>query len=270
MGSTSPSSLSLKTTLGYDIWGEPIGWSQHAPKGCFLFWRGGGLWISIKFPNSSHLIPLVTINNPSKPFILIKFPNFSSTSSWSFHNSSKFFCFHQFPLFPSSSCNFLLFSTQHYINPHKALNFAINSFLRNLETWLLRWCHGEKKKKKEKWLTFFSGETQYMYSVQWENGYGGCTASASRIKQLSTKVNREIREKVGQSAKRSLAVHGQGGRGSYSGSQTSARCGRAKRWISACQGLWKMAGRSASRAADCRTSSFMCRRVEGLLLQIRR
>jgi hypothetical protein len=34
--------------------------------------------------------------------------------------------------------------------------------------------------------------------------------------------------------------------------------------------LWKMAGRSASRAADCRTSSFMCRRVEGLLLQIRR
>lgn len=30
---------------------------------------------------------------------------------------------------------------------------------------------------------------------------------------MSTKVNREIREKVGQSAKRGLAVHGQGGKG---------------------------------------------------------
>jgi hypothetical protein len=51
--------------------------------------------------------------------------------------------------------NFLLFSTQPYINSFKALTFAIKSFFCNLETWLLRWFHGDKyeknviKKKKE-------------------------------------------------------------------------------------------------------------------------
>jgi hypothetical protein len=96
------------------------------------------------------------------------------------------FVFINFPLFPSSSYNFLLFTTQHYINPHKALNSGINSFFCNLETWLLRRCHGEKEKKKEKWSTFFCRETHCVYSVHWENGYGGCVASASRIMQLST------------------------------------------------------------------------------------
>jgi hypothetical protein len=168
------------------MWGEPIGWSQHAPKGCFLFWRCGGLWISIKFPNDSHQIPLVPINNPSNLL-------FSSSSQTSHliplvplitHQNP--FVFINFPLFPSSSCNFLLFSTQHYINPCKALNFGINSFCCNLETWLLRRCYGEKKKKKEKWSTFFWGETHCVYSVHWENGYGGCAASASGIMELST------------------------------------------------------------------------------------
>jgi len=56
---------------------KPIGWSQYAPKGCFLsFGRGGGL--------NSHQIPLVPINNPSKSSL------FSSSS-------------HQIPLVPNNN-----------------------------------------------------------------------------------------------------------------------------------------------------------------------
>jgi hypothetical protein len=58
---------------------------------------------------TSHQIPLVPVITHQNPFVFI-----------------------YFPLFPSSSCNFLLFSTQHYINPHKALNFGINSFFLQL------------------------------------------------------------------------------------------------------------------------------------------
>jgi hypothetical protein len=114
---------------------------------------------------TSHQIPLVPVITHQNPFVFI--------------NS---------PLFPSSSCNFLLFSTQHYINPHKALNFGINSFFCNLETWLLRgWVlWWEKKRKKKSDQLFFWGETHCVYSVHWENGYGGCAASASGIMELST------------------------------------------------------------------------------------
>ncbi len=76
----------------------------------------------------------------------------------------------------------------------------------------------------------------------------------SNCAQVSTKVNREIREKVGQSAKRSLAVHGQGGRGSYSGSQTSARCGRGKRWIFCLPGFVEDGGQV--RFSRCRLPHF--------------
>jgi hypothetical protein len=69
----------------------------------------------IKFPKNSHQIALVLINNPSKSFVLIKF-------------SSNPFCSHQvlikILLFPQLPINFLLFPTQPYINPHKALNFV--------------------------------------------------------------------------------------------------------------------------------------------------
>ncbi len=65
--------------------------------------------VPIKFPNSTHQIPLVPINNPSKSF-----------------------CSHQVFIVP---INFLLFSAQPYINPHKALTFCINFFF--LATWKL-------------------------------------------------------------------------------------------------------------------------------------
>jgi hypothetical protein len=64
--------------------GEPIGWRKHAPKDYFLFFEGVGAWFPIKFPNSSHQIPLVPINIPSKSFcshqVLKQFPSNSSCS----------------------------------------------------------------------------------------------------------------------------------------------------------------------------------------------
>jgi hypothetical protein len=41
--------------------------------------------------------------------------------------------------------------------------------------------------------------------------------AASRTRQVSTKVNGETHDKLGQSAKKSSPVPGQGGNGSYSG-----------------------------------------------------
>jgi len=39
------------------MWGEPIGWCQHAHKGCFLFFEGVGGWnsfqVPIKFPSKA-------------------------------------------------------------------------------------------------------------------------------------------------------------------------------------------------------------------------
>jgi hypothetical protein len=52
----------------------------------------------------------------------------------------------------------------------------------------------------------------------------------TRTRQVSTKANCETRETLGQSAERSVAVSGQGGRGSYSARRLSAGCGGAESW----------------------------------------
>jgi hypothetical protein len=161
MSSTYPSSLSLKRTLGWSMRGEPIGWLQHGPNGCFLFFEGvcGG----VEFPSSSHcshqllivpikflLFPLITHQHP---FVLIKFSN----SSYQIllvlmNNPSQSFCSHQvlikFFLFPSTSHQFIFVPNPIYINPCKGLNFGIKSLFCSLKTWLLRWFHGEKDKKE--------------------------------------------------------------------------------------------------------------------------
>jgi hypothetical protein len=81
---------------------------------------------------------------------------------------------------------------------------------------------------------------------------------AMECRQVSTKVNRETRERLGRSAKRSAAVRGQAGRGGT----VARRClpGAAEQNVGllACQVLWLTAGRSASSRAVCRASSFMC------------
>jgi len=158
------------------MWGEPIGWHQHALKGCFLFFEEVGGWILIKFrlfpsithqnlfvlnkfPINSYQIPLVPINYPSKSFrsylVPIKFLLFQPSFYWSHQVPIKFllfrpsFCWsHQFPFvlikFPSSS---FLFPTQPYINPHKALNFGINSFFATwkIGSWEVPWWDRWKK-----------------------------------------------------------------------------------------------------------------------------
>ncbi len=152
------------------MWGEPIGWRQHAPKGCFFFfWRGEGLnshqvplvpikypsksFCSHKFLNSSYQIPLVLVGNPSKILcshqVLTLLANFPSTSSCSHQYpikillfSSSSHCSHQFPI------NFILFPTQPYINPHKALTFGTKSFV--LVTWKLgSWDDSTMRKMKK-------------------------------------------------------------------------------------------------------------------------
>jgi len=130
MGSSYPSSLSPKKNLRIKHVRRANWMAPTCPQRMFLvFTKGwGGLnshqvpIVPIKLPNSTHQIPLVPINNPSKSF-----------------------CSHQVFIVP---INFLLFSAQPYINPHKALTFCINFFFFcNLETWLLRWFHSEKDER---------------------------------------------------------------------------------------------------------------------------
>ncbi len=110
--------------------------------------------VPMKFPSKFLLVPSIIhqnhnvlkqfpsnsscpINNPSKSLCSHQvLKQFSSNSSVPINKPSKSFCPHQvlikFLLFPSSSpqipfvpINFLLFTTQPYINPHKVLNFGI-------------------------------------------------------------------------------------------------------------------------------------------------
>jgi hypothetical protein len=60
-------------------------------------------------------------------------------------------------------------------------------------------------------------------------------------------VNGETPEKRGQSAKRSVAVPGQGGRGKLQWQMSVWVRPSRKSEFSACQGLWKIAGRSVYR-----------------------
>ncbi len=64
---------------------------------------------------------------------------------------------------------------------------------------------------------------------------------------MSTKVNDETRERIGQSAKRSTAVRGQAGKGAPTAGRV--RPSRTS-GFSACEVLWLIVGGSASRAAS--------------------
>ncbi len=109
--------------------GEPIGWRKTCPQEDFFnLFEGVGAWfpiksscshqnpfVLIKFPNNSHQIPLVPINNQSKSFcsqkVLIKFFLLPSNSQKVLIKFLLFpsipFCYHQVPkqffLFPSKS-----------------------------------------------------------------------------------------------------------------------------------------------------------------------
>jgi hypothetical protein len=88
-------------------WVAPI-----CPQGLFLvFFKGWGTSFPIKFPKSSHQIPLVPINNPSKSF---KLPTNSHRNPLiPINNSSNSFCSHQVLIkilsIPQVPINFTLF-----------------------------------------------------------------------------------------------------------------------------------------------------------------
>jgi hypothetical protein len=88
--------------------------------------------------------------------------------------------------------------------------------------------------------------------------------NAGRWAPVSTKVNGETRERLGQSPKRSAAVRGQAGRGTTVAG--SRRPGVAEQNV----GIFSLpgfCGRSDSRAAVCRASSLMCATHLSLSLQ---
>ncbi len=70
---------------------------------------------------------------------------------------------------------------------------------------------------------------------------------------MSTKVNCETRERLGQSAKRSVAVRGQAGRGATVAGRRLPGAAEQKVRIFCLSG--SVAGRSASHVAVCRVSS---------------
>ncbi len=78
-------------------------------------------------------------------------------------------------------------------------------------------------------------------------------------RRSSVRLIGETPERLGQSAKQSTTVCGQAGRGAtVAGRHPPAVQESRKSGFSACQVLWKIVGRSASHAALCRASSFMC------------
>jgi hypothetical protein len=91
------------------MWGEPIGWHQHAPPPPRDVLKACGL----DSPSSSQTIPIKFLLAPSKSI-----------------------CSHQLLI------KFLLFPTQPYVNLHKVLNFGIRSFslqLASLHIFFFGW-----------------------------------------------------------------------------------------------------------------------------------
>jgi hypothetical protein len=107
--------------------------------------------------------------------------------------------------------------------------------------------------QKKMWFKEFFWETQCLYCVQWENGYGtqaGEHAGARRwtMKLVdSGRVLNEAPQFVGRPE----------GELQWQADVGRVRPRRSSRF-SACQVLWPIGGRFASRAAVGRTSSLMC------------
>jgi hypothetical protein len=118
---------------------------------CYLF-EGVGVWFPIKLPNSSHWVPLVLINIPSKSSFSHQIPK--KFSSITHQNSfvpikfqSNFFCSHQVPKKFSlhSSCSyqypfvFIKFPNNSHQIPLVPINFLLFSSLWRIGKWTQRW-----------------------------------------------------------------------------------------------------------------------------------
>jgi hypothetical protein len=207
------------------MWGAPIGWHQHAPKGCFLFFErvrqlGGtsmpprdvsycfeelGAWFHIKFPNSSF-------NNLSKSICSHQVPNNSHQIPPVFiNNPSKYFCSHQVPK------KSLLFPSVIRQKPFVFIKFPSNSF-----------CFHQVPIK---FLLFPSSFYQNLFVPIIFPSTSHCPCQLHFVPNPTLHKHTQsskLCERLGQSAKRSAAVPGQAGRGDSSGRQTSAARGRAE------------------------------------------
>jgi hypothetical protein len=75
-------------------------------------------FVLIQFPNNSHQIPLVPINNASKSICSHQVPKHSHQIPLvPINDPSKSFCFHQVPI------KFLSFPSSSYQNPFVSINF---------------------------------------------------------------------------------------------------------------------------------------------------
>ncbi len=102
----------------------------------------------------------------------------------------------------------------------------------------MRRFHGRKDRRKCDSKNFFEKHSACIV----------CTEKmAMECRRVSTKVNSETRERLGQSAQRSTTVRGQAGKGAPVASRV--RPSRTSGFF-ACQLLWLIAGRSASRTAS--------------------
>jgi hypothetical protein len=108
------------------------------------------------------------------------------------------------------------------------------------ETWLVRWFHAAEKEETSNKIKNLRNTVRVL-CVQFQKWLW--RMSTSRTRQVSTKVNGKTCEKLRQSAERSAAVPEQCGKEDLQWRGRAESLG-----FSACQGLWKIAGRSPSRA----------------------
>jgi hypothetical protein len=116
------------------------------------------------------------------------------------------------------------------------------------------WSGNSKISRIYTWIFFLNQNFLNFFVEKWWNSARTKNhwMGTSRTRQVSKKVSMVRIVKLGQSAKRRSPVPGQGGKGSYSGWQTDICRVRPSRKsvLSACQGLWKIVGRSALHASS--------------------
>jgi hypothetical protein len=100
---------------------------------------------------------------------------------------------------------------------------------------------------------------RFKEKIEKHSAYIVCSEKmALECRHVSTKVNGETRERLGQSDKRNAAVRGQAGRGATVAGRRVPSAAEQNVGIFCLPGFVADRGGSTSRTAICRASSFMC------------
>ncbi len=206
-------------------WVSQLGGANMPPRDVsYLFEGVGASWFPVKFPNSSHQIPLVPITISSKFFCSHQVPKkFPSNSSCSLQVSNKFILFHQAPikflLFPSIThqCAFVLIKFPNNSHQIPLVPISILLFSSSSQTIPIKFLF---------------------------------VPMAMEDRQVSTKVNGETRARRGQSAKTERHNSWAARKGEPQWQADVCQVWQSRNsGFSACQLLWKITGASASRAS---------------------